>query len=351
MSRRLRRLLLVVLVPLVFVAPNAGAVSTTLVINEVDYDQPSTDTAEFLELKNVSGSAISLNGWTVELFNGAGTVSAVYRTIPLPDVSLAAGDYFVICSNPATTTNCDLDGGPDTDLIQNGAPDAIGLRNTGALVDAVSYEGDSAAPYTEGSGVGLIDDASSTTGGLSRCPDGSDSDLNNVDFGPAAITPGVANDCPPPPGSVVINELDYDQPGTDTAEFVELKNVVDVADEPRHLRARDRERRDDAGDGRPEHRPPERRARRRRLLRRVRERRDHRELRPRRHSRTPTSSRTARPDAVGLRESGNLVDAVSYEGNTAAPYTEGSGAGLVDAGTIDGLSRCADGVDTERQRR
>ena len=29
-----------------------GAVSTSLVINEVDYDQPSTDTAEFLELKN-----------------------------------------------------------------------------------------------------------------------------------------------------------------------------------------------------------------------------------------------------------------------------------------------------------
>ena len=157
-SFRLRGLLLVVLLPLVFLAPNAAAVSTTLVINEVDYDQASTDTAEFLELKNVSGSAVSLNGWTVELFNGAGTVAAVYRTIPLPDVEPRGGRLLRRLREPATTANCDLDVAPDTDLIQNGDPDAIGLRNAGTLVDALSYEGNSAAPYTEGSGTGSDDD-------------------------------------------------------------------------------------------------------------------------------------------------------------------------------------------------
>ncbi len=126
------------LVPLVVLAPNAGAVSTTLVINEVDYDQPSLDTAEFLELKNVSGSAISLNGWTVELFNGA--TSLVYRTTPLPDVSLPAGDYFLDL----------LESGDDGELRSGRRPRhgpdperrsrRDRLRNAGALVDAVSYD-------------------------------------------------------------------------------------------------------------------------------------------------------------------------------------------------------------------
>ena len=42
-------------------------------------------------------------------------------------MDLAAGGYFVVCGNAATTLNCDLDVAPDTNLIQNGAPDAVGL--------------------------------------------------------------------------------------------------------------------------------------------------------------------------------------------------------------------------------
>jgi hypothetical protein len=96
-----------------------------LVINEVDYDQPSTDTAEFVEIKNNGSSAVSLSGVTLELVNGSG--GAIYDTINLPAVSLAAGDYFVVCANAATVANCDLDDDPDTNFIQNGAPDAVGL--------------------------------------------------------------------------------------------------------------------------------------------------------------------------------------------------------------------------------
>jgi predicted extracellular nuclease len=172
----------------------APAASTTLVINEVDYDQPSTDAAEFLELKNVSAAAIDVGPFTVELVNGTGGGAAVYQTIDLPDVSLAAGDHYVVCANAATTANCDLD---IVDSIQNGAPDAIGLRLGSTLVDALSYEGDSGAPYTEGSGAGLVDDG--VPEGLSRCPDGSDTDRNNADFLLRAITPGAGNSCPPPP--------------------------------------------------------------------------------------------------------------------------------------------------------
>jgi len=180
---------------LLSLAQPVRAVSTTLVINEIDYDQPGTDTAEFLELKNVGLAPINLDTYTVELVNGTGGGAALYQTIDLPNVSLAAGDYFVICANAATTPNCDLDVAPDTNLIQNGAPDGVGLRESGVLVDAVSYEGDTGAPYTEGSGVGLDDNPSLANMGLSRCPDGGDTDVNNADVVFRGITPGVANAC------------------------------------------------------------------------------------------------------------------------------------------------------------
>jgi predicted extracellular nuclease len=179
-------------------ATSAHAESTTLVINEVDYDQPSTDTAEFLEIKNVSDATIDLGAYTVELVNGVNGGASVYGTIALPDESLAAGDYFVVCANEATVPNCDLDVAPDTNLIQNGPPDAVAIRMGETLVDAVSYEGDTGAPYTEGSGTGLEDGASAGES-ISRCADGVDTDQNNVDLVTAPSTPGATNDCPEPP--------------------------------------------------------------------------------------------------------------------------------------------------------
>ena len=122
-----RRLLAAALAAAFLVAlpATASAASNTLVINEVDYDQPGTDAAEFLELKNVSGSAINLDRYTVELVNGS--TGAVYNpVVDLPNVSIAAGEYYVVCANTATTADCDLDLTPDTNLIQNGDPDAIG---------------------------------------------------------------------------------------------------------------------------------------------------------------------------------------------------------------------------------
>jgi predicted extracellular nuclease len=173
---------------------SARAVSTTLVINEIDYDQPGTDASEFLELKNIGEAAINLDTFAVELANGS-LGGAIYQTMDLPNVDLAAGDYFVICANAANTANCDLDVTPDTNLIQNGAPDGVGLREGGLFVDAVSYEGDTSAPYTEGTGAGLVDDAVLPAQSISRCGDGSDTDQNNVDFSLRDSTPGTANAC------------------------------------------------------------------------------------------------------------------------------------------------------------
>jgi len=87
-----------------FTTAAAGA----LVINEVDYDQPSTDLAEYLELKNTGATAVQLSGYSVVMVNAAATGGpAPYRTINLPTGSLAAGDYFVICAN-TITPNCEI---------------------------------------------------------------------------------------------------------------------------------------------------------------------------------------------------------------------------------------------------
>jgi hypothetical protein len=168
------------------------AQSTTLVLNEIDYDQPGTDGTEFIEIRNVSGAPINLDTWSIEMVNGNAGGAVVYLTIDLPNVNLAAGDYYVICANP-TTANCDLDVTPDTNLVQNGAPDAVGLRDGTTLVDAVSYEGNTGAPYTEGSGVGLVDDGIGANVGISRLPDGADTNTNNTDWSTRCITPGQAN--------------------------------------------------------------------------------------------------------------------------------------------------------------
>jgi predicted extracellular nuclease len=199
MRRAIVSVLAVALVMPVLDLVPARAASSTLVVNEIDYDQPGTDAAEFLEIKNVSGAPVDLTGHSVELVNGTGGGAAVYQTIALRSTTLAAGDYFVVCANAATVANCDLDVAPDTNLIQNGAPDAVAIRLGSTVVDTVSYEGDTGAPYTEGSGVGLEDDPSLADRGISRCADGVDTDQNNADFLFASATPGAANDCPAPP--------------------------------------------------------------------------------------------------------------------------------------------------------
>jgi hypothetical protein len=64
---RLVTLLMLGLVVSALAASAPHALSTTVVINEVDYDQASTDSAEYLELKNVSAGAIDLDPYVVQL--------------------------------------------------------------------------------------------------------------------------------------------------------------------------------------------------------------------------------------------------------------------------------------------
>lgn len=158
-----------------------------LVINEVDYEQPGADNGEFVELRNMNTTTVNLDDFTLQLVNGSGDV--VYENFNLPNVNLAAGDYYVVCLGGYSGPECDLSFAA---AIQNGAPDAVRLMWNGVRVDALSYEGD-VPSAVEGTGTGLLDPDTTPNVGLSRVPNGSDTDQNNVDFELTCITPGAAN--------------------------------------------------------------------------------------------------------------------------------------------------------------
>ncbi|MDX1509354.1 MAG: hypothetical protein R3358_13795, partial [Woeseiaceae bacterium] len=209
----------------------------SILINEVDADQVSTDSAEFVELYDGGVGGTSLDGLVLVLWNGS--VDTSYAAFDLDGLTTSASGYFVLCGDAANTPNCDLDVSPDTNLIQNGA-DAVALYTANAsdfpngtaltnanIVDAIVYDtndGDDAellATLTPGQPqVNEGGNGNSTADSNQRCSGGA---LVTSGFVQAPPTPGAANDCaPPPPPDFVINEVDADNPSTDTAEFVEI---------------------------------------------------------------------------------------------------------------------------------
>lgn len=197
-----------------------------LVINEIDYDQPGSDNAEFVEIKNVSDDTVNLDEYSLELINGNG--GSTYASVDLPDVELAAGGYYVVCATGAAVATCDLEG---FSSVQNGAPDAVAIMHDGGIVDTVSYEGD-VPGYTEGTGAGQ-DPGFAAYRSLSRVPDGTDTNDNSADFTNACTTPGAANSetnllCAP-----LVKIHDIQGTGGDSpldGERVSIEGVV-VADE------------------------------------------------------------------------------------------------------------------------
>ena len=179
-------------------AQEKGGLPATLVINEVDYDQVSADTAEFIELKNVSLNAIDLSTVQIYLYNGNNTTLAVYDTIFLPTYSLQPGAYYVICGNSGGVANCNQVEPIHSNMIENGSPDAIAIGSSlfpGVYADVLSYEGDCPSPWIEGTGVTIAnsDNNDDIRIGLSRLSDGTDTQNNSADFSKRCITPGVAN--------------------------------------------------------------------------------------------------------------------------------------------------------------
>jgi hypothetical protein len=205
-----------ILAVLTVVLAAATQSNAQLVINEIDYDQPGTDSAEFVEIFNAGSSPVNLGDYRLVLFNGStsGTGNIPYDSISLPVQTLNAGQFFVICGSGNNVPNCNVSLAAATNAIQNAAsatattpsPDAVFIREiaTGNIIDVVSYEGDCIAPYLEGSGVPVAqsDTIVFTTVSpnspnnfisIGRFPDGTDSNNNSADFNHMCSTPGAAN--------------------------------------------------------------------------------------------------------------------------------------------------------------
>lgn len=189
-----------------FAVLSSAAMSShaSIVINEIDYDQPGTDTAEYIELFNSGTSMISLDNYTIELINGS--TSASYKSINLSTFSIAANGYFVVCGNASLVANCDYSFTTTDSWMQNGAPDGLGLYENGTLLDSLSYEG-VLFPLTEGDQLAVIDNAIDVFS-ISRIANGIDTNNNANDFQLGCLTPGAMNiagsgDCSSPSVSAV----------------------------------------------------------------------------------------------------------------------------------------------------
>ena len=159
--------------------------TSTLVINEIDYDQVGADTGGFVEIANKGTSAATLDGIALVLVNGGDGTE--YARVALTG-SIAAGAYLQV----------DIE-------AQNGAPDGVALIDTAskALLDAFSYEGEITAATIDGQAYNLVEgtalaatvvDSNTVDGSLSRIPDKQDTNNAASDWAfTQTKTPGAAN--------------------------------------------------------------------------------------------------------------------------------------------------------------
>ena len=193
------------MVPVAAMFTGFGAVDNSrLVINEVDYDQISSDTTEFIEVFNAGTGPANLANYAVVLVNGSN--SAEYLRFNLADAgaSLPAGSYLVIKNAAVTVPGGVLTLATADSTVQNGAPDGIAIIDTSdsSVVDALSYEGAiTAAVITglpgpvslvEGTATPLVDDGT-TVSSMARTPNGADTDDAATDWALATPSPGASN--------------------------------------------------------------------------------------------------------------------------------------------------------------
>lgn len=184
-----------------------------IIINELDADQVSTDTSEFIELFDGGVGLTPLDGLVVVFYNGSNDLS--YRAEDLDGYSTDANGYFVL----GNALVPGVDKVFPNDSLQNGQ-DAVALYvgsasdfpantpvTTANLVDAIVYDTSDAddpgllvllnvgQPQVDENGGG-----SGTTHSNQRCPNGTGGPRNTFTYLQDAPTADGPNDCyiPPP---------------------------------------------------------------------------------------------------------------------------------------------------------
>ncbi len=163
-------------------------------INEIAWDDYSTDDEEFIEIYGPGGT--DLTGWTLVGYNGNTAGGPAYRTVPL--TAIPADGYLVVGNAGVRNVDIVIPG----DGIQNGDYDAYVLHDAeGFVVDAMAYEcavgtGNLQAFCWEGDPfianmVNMGEDDGDYAVGRSR--DGLDTNNNDKDFVILPATPGLSN--------------------------------------------------------------------------------------------------------------------------------------------------------------
>jgi len=263
--------------PVIPTATSSVTPETGFVINEVDADTPSTDTAEFVELYDGGVGNTSLEGLVLVFFDGADNDS--YLALDLDGLATNGDGYFVAGNAAVASAGITFADG----AMQNGA-DAVALYigsasdfptnsavTTTNLLDAVVYGTDdpvdselltlllAGQPQMNEAGARNSDAVA-----MGRCANGSGgqristtlalvspspNEPNNCGAPLPTLTPTVTPSAPtatptvsatatvdnatPTPtlvvANVLINEVDADSAGADTAEFVELVGAPGAA--------------------------------------------------------------------------------------------------------------------------
>jgi len=149
-----------------------------IIINEVCYDIPGSDTACFIELFGPSGA--SLDG--IEVVGVNGLNGDDYENIDLTGFMIPSDGFFVIAQDSSVANADTITANVN---LQNG-PDNIELRFNGITIDALGY-GNGEFIFT---GEGLPTPDIEDTNSLSRYPNGEDTDNNINDFMVTFRSPG-----------------------------------------------------------------------------------------------------------------------------------------------------------------
>jgi predicted extracellular nuclease len=203
----------------------AQAVSTTLVISQFQV-AGGTAADEFVEIHNVSGAPIDLNGYRIVYRAAAGTSDVAIANWTSP-TSVPAGGYYLIGhtaydGTPAADTTFNL--GATGSFAAAGGALAIrnGAANTGTIIDSVGYGSVSATnAFLEGT----AEPAPASNASAVRASNGcTDTDNNNNDF--SVLNPSVpraSGTTPVPCGPVLptlnVNDVSLAEGNAGTTAF------------------------------------------------------------------------------------------------------------------------------------
>lgn len=140
--------------PTISAQVNAPTASTTLVLSQVSGGN-ATYTNDWVEIKNISSSAQSLNG--LALYYGSATGVFGAGSFSLPNVSIAPGQYYLVQLNNGGGSSA-LPVTPDASTINismSGSSGKIGLVNQSALAPSVC--GSAATPCSAAQLAAFVD--------------------------------------------------------------------------------------------------------------------------------------------------------------------------------------------------